>query len=68
MICLDQRSFSVAANAIDPMLKDDPADRGRWIDDRTKELYVYPLNVVFEIDEADRRVRVLKVKLDPTAG
>lgn len=68
MSCLDQRRFSVAANAIDPTLKDDPSQKGQWIDDQTKQLYIYPLSVVFEIIEADRQVRVLKVKLDVSAG
>jgi hypothetical protein len=68
MSCLDKRRFSAAANAIDAALQDIPSDKGQWIDENYKELSIYPLSVAFEIVEADRKIRVLKVKLDASAG
>jgi hypothetical protein len=65
---LNQRAFTGAANAIDPALRNDPAIKGEWIDEHTKELYIYPIRVLFEVDDQDRQVRVLKVRLDASAG
>jgi hypothetical protein len=51
-----------AAEAIDRMLRDDPQDIGRPYDgDRIWT--TRPLSVVYSIDEGDRKVKVLVVKL-----
>jgi plasmid stabilization system protein ParE len=55
-----------AAARIDGMLANDPNSEGESRPDGRRVLIVMPLVVYYQVDEADRRVRVLHVRASRT--
>ena len=60
--------ISKAANAIDELLVVDAPMRGGEIGVRSRLLHVYPLTVLFTVQEDERRVEVIDVWLDLSSG
>jgi hypothetical protein len=57
----DRAAVTAAANAIDAALARDPTSQGEARDGDTRILFVEPLVVLFEVDPANRHVRVFDV-------
>jgi hypothetical protein len=57
----DRRAVTLAADAIDRLLREDPHRRGESRQDTTRVLLVPPLGVDFEVLAADRMVHVMAV-------
>jgi len=63
---LQRRLISSASNAIDKSLSLDADKKGRRLSNRSRQLVIYPLAVLFRVSEDDRTVTVFDVKLDPS--
>ena len=57
----DRPAVTAAANEMDALLRRDPAAVGESRGEKTRLLIVPPLIALFEVEEEDRLVRVLKV-------
>ena len=57
----DRAAVTAAADAIDRLLQRNPADQGESRSDSTRVMFLAPLGVLFEIQEKDRKVYVLRV-------
>jgi hypothetical protein len=58
---LDRQAVTDAANHIDSRLKRDPANQGESRGGQSRIVIEPPLAAIFEVNEADRIVEVLKV-------
>lgn len=58
-------AITAAANTIDHQLSSDSVGKGTPVHQGLQSLIVFPLQVLFSIEEADRIVRVARVKLPP---
>ncbi len=54
---------TVAADAIDKQLRDDPDHKGSVASEKVRELFEPPLRVLFSIREPDRIVEVIRIAL-----
>jgi len=61
----DRPSIGEASNEIDRLLRTNPETRGRRLNQRTRCVSVPPLQVVFEVIDADRLVRIAHVRRVP---
>jgi hypothetical protein len=59
----DREAVSYAANWIDQQLARDPFGTGAQVSERSRELSVPPLHILFRIREADRIVEVFAVEV-----
>ena len=57
-----RKSVTEAAHRIDEQLKADPQTRGEPLHEGLRALSMPPLRVIFEVNEADRIVTVLRVR------
>jgi hypothetical protein len=57
----NRKAISVAANAIDKLLLNDPDQAGESREDGTRILLVPPLGVLYSLSKMDRTVSVLTV-------
>jgi plasmid stabilization system protein ParE len=62
MAAADRGAVSVAADNIDAALRNNPLECGESRDENTRILIVPPLAVLYEVDQADRRVTVLAIR------
>lgn len=58
----DRNAVSSAADSLDRELATDPERKGRPVGDRLRVLHEPPLEVLFDVIEPDRLVRVLTVR------
>jgi hypothetical protein len=65
---LNRRAITIAANAIDRKLAVGAETQGNSRSDRSRQLVIYPLAVLFRVRELDRIVEVFDVALDPWYG
>lgn len=61
MKALDREAVSKAANALDEQLASDPLAKGRQVSERSRELTLSPLHVLFRVRVDDRKVEVFSV-------
>jgi hypothetical protein len=57
----DRGAITQATSAIDHELADDPATKGRRVSERSRELTVPPLHVLFRVQTDDRKVEVFSI-------
>jgi hypothetical protein len=62
----DKDAVSDAANYIDELLRINPASHGLKYIDSTRCLLIAPLGILFDVNDADRRVRILTVWYIPS--
>ena len=60
----DRDAVTAAAHAIDAQLAVDPQTKGAEVREGLRSLSVPPLRVLFSVDEGDRKVHVLGVRLE----
>jgi mRNA-degrading endonuclease RelE of RelBE toxin-antitoxin system len=60
---LDRSAISQSSDRIDELLATDPHKHGSNLREGLNKLQVYPLRVIFEIDDADCKVRVVRISL-----
>ncbi len=58
----DRNAITTAANRIDEQLSYDPHNQGESRDGRFRILFEPPLVVDYEIDDAKREVKVLRIR------
>ncbi len=57
----DRADVTAAANAIDRLLRTSPQDQGESRNGITRIMFVHPLGVIFDVQQQDRLVSVLRV-------
>jgi hypothetical protein len=62
----DRAAIAESADTIDTQLASDPDRAGVAISDRSRELSITPLHVLFRVSSADRMVEIYSVTRDVT--
>jgi len=57
----DRADVTVAANTIDRLLRTSPQDQGESRSGITRIMFVHPLGVIYDVQQEDRLVSVLRV-------